>query len=254
MTTTTGRHSSKRAPRLPRLERDVAERLAATEYDRVAATLDALSPEQWRARTDCTEWDVRAMAGHMLGMIQMLASWPEMLRQQVVSARRAKREGLLAIDALTALQVAENDELSTDDLIRQVRRLAPKAVRHRRRAPGLVRRQVMEDNGEWWSMGYLFDVILTRDPFMHRVDIATATGLPMTATADHEGVIVDDVVAEWAGRHDSPYDLELTGPAGGRWQRGDGAGEHIVMDAFEFCRALSGRTSADGLLRTQVPF
>ena len=96
MTTTTGRHSSKRAPRLPRLERDVAERLAATEYDRVAATLDALSPEQWRARTDCTEWDVRAMAGHMLGMIQMLASWPEMLRQQVVSARRAKREGLLA--------------------------------------------------------------------------------------------------------------------------------------------------------------
>ncbi|UVE96360.1 maleylpyruvate isomerase family mycothiol-dependent enzyme [Dietzia sp. B32] len=254
MTTTTGRHSSKRAPRLPRLERDVAERLAATEYDRVAATLDALSPEQWRARTDCTEWDVRAMAGHMLGMIQMLASWPEMLRQQVVSARRAKREGLLAIDALTALQVAENDELSTDDLIRQVRRLAPKAVRHRRRAPGLVRRQVMEDNGEWWSMGYLFDVILTRDPFMHRVDIATATGLPMTATADHEGVIVDDVVAEWAGRHDSPYDLELTGPAGGRWQRGDGAGERIVMDAFEFCRALSGRTSADGLLRTQVPF
>lgn len=254
MTTTTGHHRSKRDPRLPTLERDVAERLAATEYDRVADTLDQLTPEQWRAQTDCTEWDVRAMAGHMLGMVQMIASWPEMMRQQVVSARRAKRDGLVAIDALTAMQVEENAQLSTSDLIGQIRRLAPKAVKNRRRAPGVVRKQVMEEGDEWWSMGYLFDVILTRDPFLHRVDIAHATGLPMTATADHEGVLIDDVVAEWAGRHGSDYDLELTGPAGGRWQRGDGTGEHLVMDAFEFCRALSGRAPADGLLRTQVPF
>ncbi|MGH3412574.1 MAG: hypothetical protein ACRDPH_05805 [Marmoricola sp.] len=74
----------------------------------------------------------------------------------------------------------------------------------------------------------------------------------MTATAEHEGIIIDDVVAEWAGRHAATYDLELTGPAGGRWKHGNG--EHITMDAFEFCRALSGRAPAEGLLRTQVPF
>jgi hypothetical protein len=42
---------------------------------------------------------------------------------------------------------------------------------------------------------------LDPDPFLHRVDIARATGTPMTATAEHEGTIIDDVVAEWAGRH-----------------------------------------------------
>lgn len=110
----------------------------------------------------------------------------------------------------------------------------------------------MPDQDEWWTMGYLFDVILTRDPFLHRVDIARATGTPMTATAEHEGVIIDDVVAEWAGRHAATYDLELTGPAGGHWKHGNG--EHLSMDAFDFCRAISGRAPAERLLRTQVPF
>ena len=75
-------------------------------------------------------------------------------------------------------------------------------------------------------MGYLFDVILTRDPFLHRVDIALATETPMVATAEHEGVIVDDVVTEWASRHGAAYDLELTGPAGGHWRHGDGEHDH----------------------------
>jgi len=74
---------------------------------------------------------------------------------------------------------------------------------------------------------------------MHRIDIAQATGVQMPATSNHEGVIVDDVVREWAARHGQPYILELTGPAGGRWS--DGVGEEITMDAFEFCRSISGR-------------
>lgn len=76
----------------------------------------------------------------------------------------------------------------------------------------------------------------------------------MTVDADHEGVIVDDVVHEWAQRHTGPYDLELTGPAGGHWRHGQSQGQHIMMEALEFCRALSGRAPAEGLLRTQVPF
>ena len=110
----------------------------------------------------------------------------------------------------------------------------------------------MPDQDEWWTMGYLFDVILTRDPFMHRVDIARAARVPMVVSAEHEGVIVDDVVAEWASRHAAPFDLELTGPAGGHWRHGEGEG--ITMDALEFCRALSGRAPASGLLGVHVPF
>ena len=44
-------------------------------------------------------------------------------------------------------------------------------------------------------------------------------------TADHDGVIVADVVAEWARRHGQPYQLKLTGPAGGSWTSGTGGEE-----------------------------
>lgn len=251
--TTIDDHTTKKQPRLPRLDREVAVRLAETEYARVADLLAGLTPEQWSAPTDCTEWDVRAMAGHMVGMVQMIASVPEMVRQQMAAGRRARRDGGEMIDALTALQVEKNADLSTTELVEVLRRKAPKAVSARRRAPGFIRGQVMPDQDEWWTMGYLLDVILTRDPFLHRVDICRATGAPMAATADHEGVIVADAVAEWAGRHRQAYDVVLTGPAGGRWTDGDG-GECIEMPALEWCRAVTGRAPAPGLLATQVPF
>ena len=56
---------------------------------------------------------------------------------------------------------------------------------------------------------------------------------------------------EWAGRHGQPYTLELTGPAGGAWGTG---GERITLDALDFCRVVSGRGEATGLLATAVPF
>jgi hypothetical protein len=75
----------------------------------------------------------------------------------------------------------------------------------------------------------------------------------MTLTADHDGVLVADVAAEWAERHGQPCTLTLTGPAGGTWTWGDG-GESLGLDAVEFCRILSGRGAGDGLLTTRVPF
>jgi uncharacterized protein (TIGR03083 family) len=253
MTTQQQVPTDKKHARRSRFDREVAMDLAATEYERVAGLLDQLTPEQWKAETDCPGWDVRAMTGHMLGMMQMVASLPELMRQQAAATRQAKRDGGLMIDALTALQVEKNAALAPAQIATEVRRLAPRAVRGRRRPPAFVRNRAMEDDTDgWWTFGYLFDVILTRDPFMHRIDITRATGAPMTATADHEGVLVDDVVREWAERHGSPYSLELSGPAGGRWSAGEG--EHLAMDAFEFCRAVGGRGPTPGLLATQVPF
>ncbi len=252
MTTQAQPAFTKQHPRTPELDRETAARLAAMEYERVIALLEQLHPEQWAVRTDCPDWDVRAMAGHMLGMVQMVATKRSMARQQLGAARRAKKSGVALIDVLTALQVDQNAHLTANEIIEDLRRLAPRAARSRSRAPGFLRSRSMPDQDEFWTLGYLFDVILTRDPFMHRIDITRATGLPMVATTDHEGVIVDDVVREWAARHGAAYDLELTGPAGGHWQRG--GAPRLTMDAFEFCRALSGRAPADGWLSTQVPF
>ncbi len=87
-------------------------------------------------------------------------------------------------------------------------------------------------------------MILTRDPWMHRLDLARATGQTPVLTADHDGIIVADVVSELAHRHGRSYRLKLTGPAGGRWSSGT-AGEQIVMDAADFCRVVSGRRGPD---------
>ena len=43
----------------PRIPRDVAMRLAATEYDRSHSTLAALDDADWSRPTPCTAWDVR---------------------------------------------------------------------------------------------------------------------------------------------------------------------------------------------------
>jgi hypothetical protein len=100
----------------------------------------------------------------------------------------------------------------------------------------------------------LYAYVLTRDVWMHRVDISRATGRDLVLTPEHDGALVADVVADWAGRHGRPFELELTGPAGGTFGVGPGAGERIEMDAVEFCRTISGRTNGSGLLAEPVMF
>ena len=256
MTTQSPARSSER-PRAPVLERGAAMTLAATEYTRTAALFESLTPSQWTLPTDCPGWDVRAVAGHVLGMAQMTATLPALARQQMAAQKGSKQTGTVMIDVLTALQVAQNADLSPAQVVAAMRAAGPKAARLRRKMPAFVRSRTMPgamtvgDAQERWTLGFLFDIILTRDPFMHRLDISRATGVPVQAALAHEGVIVDDIVREWAARHGRPYTLSLSGPAGGTW---GGEGENITMDAFDFCRTISGRGPAAGLLSQQVPF
>jgi len=75
----------------------------------------------------------------------------------------------------------------------------------------------------------------------------------MVLTSEHDGRVVADVVADWARRHGQSFVLRLEGPAGGSFSAGQD-GPEVRLDALEFCRVLSGRGAADGLLATFVPF
>jgi uncharacterized protein (TIGR03083 family) len=247
----------------PAIERPTAMLLAETEYQRVTEAVDSLLPEDWSRPTDCTEWNVRQLVAHIVGMAKFLSTPLEAARQ-IRAANARQRNGQASIDAQTALQVEQRQHLWPEELRAELRRVGPRAAKGRRRTPGFVRRrrlpepQVVNGATETWSIGYLTDVILTRDPWMHRLDLARATGRPAILTPDHDGAIVADVVAEWARRHGQPYRLKLTGPAGGSWSSGVD-GEEIAMDAADFCRVVSGRPGPDGdrpggLLATQVPF
>jgi uncharacterized protein (TIGR03083 family) len=243
----------------PALDRATALRLARDEYDRMAETLAGLSPDDWSRPTDCPAWDIRQLGCHMVGMAAMATGPRETRRQQRLAQAEVAAHGTEPLDALTGLQVSERASWTPAEVVAGARKVGPRAARGRRFTPGFVRRrqlpapQTMNGRVEHWSIGYLLDTILTRDPWMHRMDIALATGREPVLTADHDGVIVTDVVAEWAGRHGAAYRLTLTGPAGGTWSSGDG-GEEITLDAVDFCRALSGRRDGDGLLGVQVPF
>lgn len=246
-------------PRAPRLERGTAMRLALDEYARFADALAALGDEHWSLPTSCPDWDVRQLACHVVGMAEFAAGIRELVRQQAKAARGARRTGSPSIDALTDLQVRERDDWSPEQVVRGMRAVGTRAARGRRRVPGFVRRltlpepQQVGDDTESWQIGFLTDVILTRDTWMHRTDLAAATGHDLVITPGHDGVLVADVVEEWAGRHGSPFRLTLTGPAGGTWSRGED-GPALELDAVEFCRVVSGRGDAQGLLTTQVPF
>jgi uncharacterized protein (TIGR03083 family) len=243
------------APRPPALERVVAMRLAAAEYDRFLELVRRLQATDWDRQTECAGWDVRAMVGHVLGMAEMEASLAEQCRQFT----KALRAHGVFIDALTALQVAKHRADPPDVLVARFADVAPKAVRGRRRTPGFVRRRTLPVQQsvsgvlEQWTFGFLVDVILTRDTWMHRMDLSRALAMQPVLTADHDGLIVADVVREWAGRHGQPCALTLTGAAGGAWTFGVG-GPALELDAVEFCRLVSGRGHAEGLLAAQVPF
>lgn len=228
-------------------------RLAATENERFLAQLRRLSPEDWQKPTECPGWDVRTLVGHVVGMAEMSAS----LGEQIKQLRAASKADGEFIDALTALQVAKHSQDSTEQLVARYATIGPKAVTGRRRTPSFVRSRTMPiaqtvgSATESWTLGFLVDVILTRDTWMHRIDVARAVGLDLELSADHDGVIVADVVTEWAARHGQPCTVQLDGPAGGQWELGRG-GADIVNDAIDFCRGLSGRGAP--ALAAAVPF
>lgn len=243
---------------IPPITHDEAYPLAKEAYARFARALTEVGDGQWSAPTDCTEWTVRDMAGHMLGAMRSAASFLEFVRQQTQIGRRARRDDRPTVDHMTALQIELTADLSPHQLVTETAELVEGAARGRHRIPAPLRRWasfpvVMGEISERWTLGYLVDVILTRDTFMHRIDLARATGVELVVDHDHEGRIVADVVAEWARRHGRPFTLKLSGPAGGFFESGQG-GENIEEDAIQFCRIVSGRAAGEGLLSTPVPF
>ena len=228
---------------------------AETETLRFADALAALDDDDWTKQTDCPKWTVRDMAGHVVGMTRTFTALPQLVSHMVAGTRAAGDRP--QIDGVTEVQVERNAHASNREIVEQLRELAPRNARWRasrrlmRRIP--MKQEMRDGSVETWKLAFVVDTILTRDTWMHRVDLARATGHPMTLTADHDGAIVADAVAEWARRHGQPYTLHLTGPAGGEFAAGEG-GEEITIDAVEFCRILSGRGEGTGLLTQEVPF
>jgi uncharacterized protein (TIGR03083 family) len=228
--------------------------LATTEYHRLGVALRSLDASDWGLPTICAEWDVRQMIAHLLGAAESNASLRENVHQLRRGRRWARERGRPDIDGINAVQVEERDHLSPAELIDRLDDVAPRAVAGRRRTPALVRRVRIDDGiGGRMTIEHLVDRVYTRDQWLHRIDLNEAVRREPLLTDDHDRRIVEDVVCEWADVHGEPFELDLSGPAGGRYHAGSG-GPQIEMDAVEFCLVLSGRLDKEMPLFRPIVF
>lgn len=258
----TGSETVVQVAQIPRIDHDEAMRLTAAENKRFSAAIGELSTEDWSTPTDCTGWDARALVVHVIASAEAQANPVEFFRQ--VRAGRpltAEIGGTHWVDGLNEAQLRARRTWATATLPERWDTAAGRALTARRRMPALVRRLPLLPLGEalgldlgWKPLGYLFDIGFTRDVWMHRVDLARAVDRPLVPTAEHDGRIVADIVAEWATTHTDDFRLTLTGPAGGTYERGNpDATSTVEIDAVECCRVLSGRADAPGVLDHRLP-
>ena len=224
---------------------------ATAELRASIVLLEDMHDDDWARPTDCAGWTVHDLTAHMVGQYQVLAKLGVFLRRH----RRAHRRypALSRLDADNRQQIDDLGGRPGHELVAMVAAIGPEAIRARRRVPALLRRlrigrmypeEPLTDD----RLSYALDVLGLRDPWMHRVDLARATGRPLVLGV-HDRVIVAQVIADlgraWQG---PPVLLELTGPAGGRWTLGQGAPVATVRaDTVDYLRALSGRNDHPNL-------
>ena len=242
----------KAAARITETAPDKAFDVATEEIDALLTLLGELRPTDWQLPTDCRGWTVWDIAAHVAGACEDSKRIRVFLRHSRTASRRYR--DMPWLDAVNQVQIDDRTDRTADELRAELATLGPAAVRARRRMPALIRRTPVPKKGmlpAGSKVSYLVDVIYTRDIWMHRVDIARATGRSLATTKSSREVVaqvVRDLATAWSG---PAFTLELTGHGAGGWQVGDGNPVAMVAaDSVEACRLLSGRPALPGVFAT----
>jgi uncharacterized protein (TIGR03083 family) len=230
------------------VDRHEAAHLAAFELDQVLNLLEMLDGDDWTQPTECTEWNVRAMAGHLAGGCAGWARWRDFRRQTLMNPYI--RKAAMPIDAINRREVEDRAHLTPRQVIDELRVVGPAAIRNRKNLPALLRRIKISAAplpGKM-SVAYLADVIYPRDQWMHRMDLCRATGKAWVINPDHDrrllGLILLDMATVLAGR--LSLVVHVTGALTASYRIGHGEPQaEIDIDLFTLNRRSSGRISAD---------
>ncbi len=245
------------ATTIPAITRAEATALATAELDRFLALIKTLEPQDWAKPTACTAWCVRDILAHQAGAYASFATFAAFRRHYAVPPKAGK----LPEDVANEIQLADRANHTPAELIAELEQVAPIAIANRARLPLPVRLIALpRPQGEWLRLSHLLDEVYTRDTWMHRLDIARATGRPFFTDANHDGRIValvmrelDRVLAKHL-RGESVRFL-LRGTAGGAWLVGQSrqAQSSIEMDVLDFNIYASGRyTYEEALAKAQL--
>jgi uncharacterized protein (TIGR03083 family) len=230
--------------------------LAEVEYRRFADVLGQLQPDDWSKQTVNADWNVKQLVAHNLGFAEGNASFPVFFKAMRAGKKRAKEKGYdHFVHGMNEVQVEEREHLHSDELVSGWSEMWPKALKGRRRFPPFLRWMPLDFGpviGKQPIGSYLMDRCYTRDTWMHRIDICRAVGLEPVLTPEHDGRIIEDMVAEWTRLYGLSVTVHLEGPAGGTFVGGEG-GEELTIDAVEWIWILSGRGTGTGLLEKELP-
>lgn len=237
------------------IEHDEAMILAETEYHRFTDLIESFGDADWPIATVCDGWDVKAMVAHVLGAAESCASKREAASQWRRGVPLARSRDLgHPVHGVNEVQVRDRAGLSPSELLERWKAVVPGAVRGRNRIPRPMRHLPIKFPPPLGrrTLGYLMDAVYTRDTWMHRIDIARATGREPVLTAEHDGRLIADMVSDWAATNGHDFELELDGPAGGSFVQGSN-GESLRIDAVEWIWIVSGRGEGTGLLTKELP-
>ena len=209
--------------------------------------LASIEGTEWQRRTVCDAWDVADIAGHLIGQAEdVIRPWSFPRR-----FRKGKRvyPGTPRFDAHMMVQADEHRGTPPAELRAQFDQLWAKASRSISRKPELLRRMTMQvDDVPRMSLGYVWDILLARDLWMHRDDVCQALGRSFDA-GPYAGELIAQVIYDleaagpfWGDR--PAVVLELSGQGGGTYRLGrDEPVGRASVDAVGYMRTLSGRDS-----------
>jgi len=227
------------AASLPQTPPDEAAGLMTEQLAAYVGELRVLDPVEWSKPTDCSSWDVRQIAAHIAGALDE-SRHVTVLARHLYRARKNRDLGLA--DAINEQQLADRTHRRGPEIVNEIERLTPRAVRRRLKMPRAIRRMPVpgDDLPAGSNLGYLFDVIYPRDVWLHRVDTERATGRRMQPTSGATAIVaqvVRDLARNWI---EPTWVLDLG--EFGRWTVGTGQPIATVhSDAVDYLRLLSGR-------------
>ena len=188
------------------------------EYDAFADLVEGLSEEQWNAAARCEGWQVRDVAGHVVGLAEDVAAGKPGSRNADEEAASVRHE--TPAGAAARLRAAVASFRALLDVIDDDAWAAPSGV------PDLT----------------LGDGVLTLwyDTYVHADDIRDAIGAPSERGAGLDATVYYHA-RELTARGWGPATLALDGTA--RYDIGDG-GTEITGDALQFALVATGRADA----------
>ncbi|MGZ3627208.1 MAG: maleylpyruvate isomerase N-terminal domain-containing protein, partial [Ktedonobacteraceae bacterium] len=199
-------------------------------------------------------WNVRQMLAHVTGAAASYARWSEFKRQNSFKAQRPYRvSGLSFLDSLNQIQVNDRASTTPAALIDELQTVGPRAIATRARLPLLLRaiRVPLPALGIV-PIGYLTDLIYTRDMWMHRLDLCRATQREMVMTPEHDGRIVSLVMRDVEKKlaailRTKSIAYHLSGRVSGTWQLGAKVPPTatLQLDVLDFNLLASGRLTPE---------